>query len=196
MSNGGLKTRDYGNEKSEALTIGKMNAIKLTESSTAEEVASMGLTAVREIFPIKDQESTLAVRLRIEMLTDIVNEVGPEKFLAAIKKAITMSSHRYDCSIRKIRECAGLKEKNPAIEAWKFVTEVMQKHLRPAPEGHYHLEPWVRNEDGKFVTDPVPVIPESVKDAVRAIGGWQALALTSPEYLHQRMKDFINLFEE
>ena len=179
-----------------------MNAIKLSESSRPEEIASIGLQCVREIFPIKDHtESDLAVRLRIEMLTDIVLEVGAERYLAAVKKAITISHNRYDVTIKKIRECAGLRfvpEPAPAYKAWQFVTEVRDRHVRRAPEGHWRLEPWYRVQEGSLTVvavDPPP-IPAPVQRAVQALGGWGALAMCPKEYWYQRLKDFVNVYDE
>ena len=148
---------------------------------------------------MREKESDLAIKLRLEMFTDIVNEVGAENFLSAIKKAITISEHRYAVTVKKVRECAGLIEKrppNPAVQAWAFVVDVLHKHVRRSPEGHYRLEDFVRNVDGEIVVESVPKIPESIIKAVRGVGGWQALANTIPEYLHQRMKDFCAIYEE
>ena len=175
-------------------------------------MAALGLTAIREIFPAREPESDLAAALRLELLTDIVNLVGPERYLEAVKKAITMSSSRYDCTVRKIRFCAGLKESkpvDPAVSAWKLVTDIVRKHVRLGPEGQYRLEPYYAI-DGKsddptaepekslptFSIYPVPEIPEAVQEAVRALGGWRALANTLPEFWHAKMKDFLTLYEE
>lgn len=176
-----------------------MSAIKLDGCSTPEQIASLGLTAIREIFPTRETESELAVRLRIEMLSDIVREVGPERFMAAVKKAITMSHNRFDCTIRRIRECAGVAvvaEPAPAYKAWQFVTEIVHRHVRRWENG-WRLEPWYTSNgtDVATVTE-VPPIPEPIKRAVQAIGGWGMLAACDPQYWPQRMKDFVNLYEE
>jgi hypothetical protein len=177
-----------------------MNAIKLDGCSTPEQIASLGLTAIREIFPARETESELAVRLRIELLSDIVREVGDERFMAAVKRAITMSHNRYECTIRRIRECAGvavLPEPAPAYKAWQFVTQVKDRHVRRDPEGFYRLEPWYTSNgtDVATVTE-VPVIPEPIKRTVQALGGWGALASCPAEFWSQRLKEFVQLYEE
>ena len=167
-------------------------------------MAALGLTAIREIFPAREPESDLAAALRLELLTDIVNLVGPERYLEAVKKAITMSSSRYDCTVRKIRFCAGLKESkpvDPAVSAWKLVTDIVRKHVRLGPEGQYRLEPYYaidgKSDDPRTASVyPVPEIPEAVQEAVRGLGGWRALANTLPEFWHAKMKDFCALYSE
>lgn len=157
------------------------------------------MQCIREIFPVRETESDLAVRLRIELLTDIVVEVGPERFLSAVKDAIKLSDSRYHCTIRRIRQCAGLREMkyvDPAYKAWQFVTDVVQKHIRRGPEGNYRFEPHVRLEGDKAISEPIPVISDAIQKAVRAMGGWQALANTPPEFWAQRMKDFVAMYEE
>ena len=137
--------------------------------------------------------------LRLEMLTDIVNEVGAERFLAAVKKAIAMTNNRYDCTIRKIRTCAGPRDVQPtapAYKAWQTVTEIVQKHVRRAPEGHWRLETCYVCCDAETSVTPVPVIPEPILRAVRCIGGWGAIATCPAEFWHQRMKDFVSVYEE
>jgi hypothetical protein len=182
----------------------RASANKLSEFSKPEEIASVGLQCVREIFPARETESDLAVRLRIEMLTDIVVEVGAERFLAAVKKAITISNNRFDCTIKKIREAAGLRyapDPSPAHKAWQLVVEVVQKHVRRGPEGSFRLEPYYAI-DGQYEDPaaasiyPVPLIPEPTLRAVRCIGGWGALAVCPPEFWHQKLKDFVSVYDE
>jgi hypothetical protein len=103
-------------------------------------------------------------------------------------------------TIKKIRECAGLHyspEPAPAYKAWEFVTEVTRRHVRRDPEGFYRLEPWYTSNGTDVATvTPVPEIPEPIKHAVQAIGGWAALAQCDPQYWAQRMKDFVNCYDE
>ena len=193
---GTTSVKNNGNETQlQRLTT---SAVSLTESSTPEQVAAVGLQIVREIFPVREKESDLATRLRLEMLVDVVNAVGPDRFLEAVKQAITISDSRYHCTIRKIRQCAGLKEPkfvDPAYAAWELVTEIVKKHVRRTDEDGYRMEPYVYLDGDKAVTKPIPTIPDPVLKAVRALGGWQALATTPPEFWAQRMKDFVNLYQ-
>jgi hypothetical protein len=169
-------------------------------SANPEKVAAMGLTLVREFFPTtQNNDSDIAVKLRLELMANIVKEIGPERFIEAVKQAISISASRYECSIKRIRECAGLKttpEPNPAMRAWLLVVEVLHRHVRPGPDGGYRLEASVIFQGGEYVTIPVPTIPEPVSRAVRAIGGWGALVETEPAYIAQRMRDFCAVYSE
>ena len=148
---------------------------------------------------MREQESDLAVKLRLEMMTDIAMEVGAERFMAAVKQAITLSRHRYDCSIARIRECAGLHQgsvMSPAMKAWADVTEIVEKHVRRSPEGGWRLEDHYEQRGGVWWTTPVPTISPAMLRAVKMIGGWAALAQTDPAYWNQRMRDFCAAYQE
>jgi hypothetical protein len=181
-------------------TLVSANAALIHANAEPEKIAALGWQAVRELFPVREAESDLALKLRLEMLSDIVREAGAERFMAAIKLAVTQSRNRHDVSIFRIRECAGLRyvpEPAPAYKAWQFVTQVKDRHVRRDPEGFYRLEPWYTSNgtDVATVTE-VPAIPEPIKRAVQALGGWAALATCPAEFWHQRMKDFISVYNE
>jgi|SRR5579863_4578642 len=165
-----------------------------------ERVAAIAYSLIREVFPTaQNNDSDVAVKLRLELLADIVREIGPEHFMAAIKQAVSISANRYECSIKRVRECAGLKttpEPNPAMRAWLLVIDVVHRHVRPGPDGGYRLESSVIFQGGEYITIPVPTIPEPVSRAVRAIGGWGALVETEPAYIAQRMRDFCAVYSE
>ncbi len=154
---------------------------------------------VREMFPVNQIESDAAAKLRLELMGNIVRAVGPELFLIAVKTAISISKSRWDCSVARVRECAGLSNAPtpaPAMKAWVLVTEIVQRHVREAPEGGFRLEPYTYRVNGDVVTVPVPTIPEPVLTAVRCLGGWGALWSTEPAYWPQRMRDFCHLYDE
>lgn len=176
------------------------NIKKSLSSANPEKIAAIGLTMIREMFvTVANNDSDIAVKLRLELMANIVREIGPERFVEAVKQAISISASRYECSIKRIRECAGLKttpEPNPAMRAWLLVIEVLHRHVRPGPDGGYRLEASVIFQGGEYVTIPVPTIPEPVSRAVRAIGGWGALVETEPAYIAQRMRDFCAVYSE
>lgn len=176
---------------------------KSSESVSAEEarrVAGLGLLALREMFPTRDMESDLAAKLRLEMMTDIVVEVGYDRFMAAVKKAISISRNRFDCSIFRIRECAGLQYQpppSPAHRAWSQVRQYVTRHVRRHPEGGWQIEDFVYLGEGdKACVIKAPELPEATKRAVQTIGGWGALATTPDEFWSKRMADFIAVYEE
>lgn len=151
------------------------------------------------MWPVRDPETDLALKIRIELLAEVVSLVGTERFMEAVKQAIRISHSRYDCSVRKIRECAGLRwqqEPLPAMRAWEFVTQVVARHVRPAPAGGYHLEPWYHLAGEGVTIVEVPLIPDSIQRAVNSIGGWAALAQTDAAYWGQRLRDFRDVYSE
>ena len=126
-----------------------------------------------------------------------MREVGEAQFIAAVKFALKISRNRYDCTVARIRECAGLPwtpPLSPAAAAWAFATKVFTEHARTNAEGQYVLEPrYVKRDDKTFVTPP-PAIPAPVKRAIDALGGWGALADRS--VWGYRYKDFRDLYAE
>ena len=78
-----------------------------------ERVAAVGLAMVREFFPTNQPESDAAARLRIELLAEVVAVVGPDRFRQAVRDAIAVSRSRWDCSVVRIREMAGLRYEPP-----------------------------------------------------------------------------------
>lgn len=159
----------------------------------------MGISAIREFFPTNQPESDAAAKLRLELMGDIVKTVGPELFEIAVKTAISISKSRWDCSVARVRECAGLSNKPtpaPAMKAWSLVTELVQRHVRPGMEGGYRLEPYTYRKGEEVLEIPVPIIPEPVLAAVRCLGGWGALWVTEPAYWPQRMRDFCGAYDD
>lgn len=171
----------------------------LPASYSPRELAGVAWTAVREIFPSTLAESDEALNLRLDLLAEIAVECAPGQFMQAVRKAISLSRSRFDVSVAKVRQCAGLPAdlpQSPATRAWLFVVEVLDRHVRLAPEGGWQLEPFCRNIDGKYEMVPVPAIPGAILKAVRALGGWGALKETEPQYFGQRMRDFEGLYRE
>lgn len=172
-----------------------MNATKSEEFSTPEKAAAVGTLYVKELFPVATPESDMAAKLRLELMTEIAAEVGPENFLRAVRKAISLSRSRYDCTIRKIRECAGLpvEPESPAAVAWSLVTRVFEDHCRLSWNGTYCLEEKVViAKDGIKVTE-VPEVPEAAMRVIRGLGGWGALADRSA--WSYRFRDFKELYQ-
>lgn len=152
----------------------------------------------KEVFPMNLPESELAVAVRLELLAGIAAQVGSVAFFEAVKKAIGTARGRYDVTPLRISEAAGLHHftTHPAVRAWSFVTSVLHRHVREAPAGGYRLEEYVYRNGEQIVTVPVPEIPDAVKRAVAAIGGWVALKQCEPIYFGQKMKDFRECYSE
>ena len=152
---------------------------------------------VREFFPTNQPESLAATALRLELLTEVVATVGPERFLRAVKDAIAVSRNRWDCSVARIREMAGIRHEPPqsrVAAAWEFATQTFINHCRLDPEGRYRLEEKVVLHNSVAEVTPVPLIPPAILRAIQALGGWSALADTSN--WSYRFKDFRELFHE
>jgi hypothetical protein len=157
----------------------------------------MGIAMTREMFPTNQPESDAAARLRIELLAEVVAIVGSERFLRAVKDAIAVSRSRWDCSVSRIREMAGLRYEPPqsrVAAAWNFATQTFLNHARLDPEGRYRLEEKVVLRDGVAEVTPIPEVPQAVWRAVQALGGWSALADTSN--WSYRFKDFKELYRD
>ena len=162
-----------------------------------ERVAAAGLVAIREMFPTNQPESDAAARLRIELLAEIVALVGPDRYQRAVRDAIAVSRSRWDCSVARIREMAGLRYEPPqsrVAAAWNFATQTFLNHARLDPEGRYRLEEKVVLRDGVAEVTPIPLVPPAVWRAVQALGGWSALADTSN--WSYRFKDFKELYRD
>lgn len=163
-------------------------------------MAGVAWQLVREFFSNAPPESDAALKMRIELLAEIVQAVGPDRFNEAVKGALRLARSRYDVTVSRIREQAGLHHVNqltPAAKAWIFVTMVVARHVRRDPEGGYRLEPFVYiDKQGNTVREFAPEIPEPVARAVRTMGGWGALAQTDAQYWGQRMREFRDLYEE
>jgi hypothetical protein len=140
-----------------------------------------------------------ATQLRLELMAEVAEAVGEQRFIRAIRDAIKVSHRRWDCSVARIREMAGLKWTPPlsaTAEAWQLVTRVFIDHCRVDADGNYRLEEKVVNVDGKAQVTPVPEIPLEVKRAIAGLGGWAALAESFPEYWQQKYSAFKELYCE
>lgn len=160
----------------------------------------MAVALIRETFPSQQQESDAAAELRMELLAELVEEVGEQRFVRAVRDTIKVSHRRWDCSVARVREMAGLKWSPPpsnAALAWEFVTQTFLNHCKTDGDGNYRLEiKVVRGDDGLARIIGVPEIPLPVKRAIQGLGGWAALAEAWPEYWQQRYKMFQDLYHE
>ena len=183
-----------GSESQSIVSLKNDNSLA---ASLTERIAATGLQIIREFFPTNQPESDAAARLRIELLAEVVAAVGSERFLRAVRDAIAVSRSRWDCSVAKIREMAGLRYEPPqsrVAAAWDFATQTFLNHARLDPEGRYRLEEKVVLRDGVAEVTPIPLVPPAVLRAVQALGGWSALADTSNWSF--RYKDFRELYRD
>jgi hypothetical protein len=177
----------------------KTNGISFATLSNSEKIAAASWQAVRELFPVANTESDYSVRLRLKLMAQIVEEVGQDRFMLAIEKAISISQRRYDVSIQRIRECAGLRytpPPTPVSLAWEFVTRVFVDHIRTDENGNYRLEDKFFMQDGLVHTIPAPEIPPAIKRAIQCLGGWAAIAEAWPEYIGQKYGQFKEFYRE
>jgi hypothetical protein len=132
-------------------------------------------------------------------MAQIAEEIGTDRFMEAVEKALSVSFGRYAVSPAKIRECAGLRYAPPptaAAIAWAFVTQVFIDHCRRDAEGRYHLEEKVINVDGRAHVTPVPEIPAAIKKAIQSLGGWAALAEAYPNFWSAKWNQFREFYTE
>lgn len=168
-------------------------------STESMRLAAVGLTLVREMFPWNITESDEAAKLRLELMAEIAEEVGERRFVQAVRDAIKVSHKRWDVSVARVREMAGLRwtpQPSPAAQAWQFVTQVFIEHCRPDGDGNYRLEEKIVNFSGTARVFSVPEIPSAIKRAIRSLGGWAALAESHPEYWTQKFNQFKELYSE
>lgn len=136
--------------------------------------------------------------MRLKLLGQLVDEIGETRYMRAIEKAISISHNRWQVTVARIRECAGLyyvPPRQPAAVAWAHIIQVFIDHVRTDGNGNYVLEEKVRNVDGKAVVTPVPAVPAASLRAIRSLGGWAAIAEAWPEYTAQRFREFKDLYE-
>lgn len=175
--------------------------LRSSDFSEAEKVAAVGWTLVREVFPLsptQQRESDLALKLRLKLLAEVVREVGPDRFMAAVEKTIAVSPNRFHCTVARIREMAGLMyqpPRQPAAVAWEQLVQVFVDHVRTDANGNYRPEERVRIVDGETIVTPAPALPEATQRALRSLGGWAAIAEAWPEYIGQKYRDFCSLYE-
>ncbi len=168
-------------------------------SPSSENAAKVAWQAVREMWPTQNTESEFSLKLRLKLMAQIAEEIGSERFMEAVEKAISVSFGRYAVSPAKIRECAGLRWTPPlsaSAQAWALVTRVFIDHCRCDQDGNYRLEEKVVLVDGKAQVTSVPEIPLAVKKAIQCLGGWAALAEAHPEYWGQKANQFKEFFCE
>jgi len=79
-------------------------------------------------------------------------------------------------------------------EAWDLTIRVVTRHIGRDGEGNAVLQPRVYRDGDVFREEPVPDIPEGVRRAVRAMGGWSALADSYPQWTGQRFAQFKELW--
>lgn len=149
------------------------------------------------MFPFSQPESEQAAELRLELMAELAEEVGEQRFVRAVRDAIKVSHKRWDCSVARVREMAGLRHVPPpsaTATAWEFVTQVFIDHVRTDPAGNYVLEEKWTALDGVPTVKPVPFIPFPIKRAVQGMGGWAALAESWPEFWTSKLRDFRELY--
>lgn len=176
--------------------ITTQNATKSAGLTKAEQVAAAGYQLVREFFPSRFEESDAATRVRLSLLGEVVSQVGPDAYEAAIRACLRTARNRNDVTVAAVREAAGLREARPrsdVADAWAFACEVFERHARIDPEGRYRLEPrYHREPDGSLEKIEVPEIPPDVASTIAAMGGWGALADRSNWSF--RYRDFKELY--
>jgi hypothetical protein len=167
-----------------------MNSLKL---------ATVGTALIDETFPSNQKMSDEAAKLRLELLAELAEQVGEQRFVRAVRDTIKVSHRRWDCSVARVREMAGLKwtpPPSPAAQAWELVTKVFIDHCRTDGDGNYRLEEKTVNYGGTARVFPVPEISPAIKKAVQCLGGWAALAESWPEYWQAKFKDFREFYQE
>jgi hypothetical protein len=175
------------------------NGIKSAELSNNEKAAAVAWQGCREIFPVQNPESDFALRLRLKLMAQIVDEIGQDRFMEAVEKAISVSFGRYAVSPARIRECAGLRwtpPPSPAAQAWALVTQVFIDHCRTDENGNYRLEEKIVNVNGVARVFAVPELSPAIKRAIQGLGGWAGLAEAWPEYWSGKLRDFRELYHE
>jgi hypothetical protein len=168
-------------------------------SIDALKLAAVGIALIKESFPTNQAESEQAAELRLELLAELAEQVGEQRFVRAIRDTIKVSHRRWDCSVARVREMAGLRYVPPpslAAQAWEMVTQVFIDHCRTDANGNYRLEDKIVNVNGAARVFHVPEIPLAIKRAIRSLGGWAAIAEAWPEYIGAKYRDFKELYHE
>lgn len=163
------------------------------------KLATVASALIDETFVSNQKMSDEAAKLRLELLAEVAEEVGEQRFVQAVRKAISVSHKRWDCSVARIRELAGLRfvpEPSPAAQMWDLITQVFIDHCRVNQDGNYRLEEKVTIVDGKARVTPVPDISPAAKRAIQCLGGWAALAESFPEYWAQKWTQFREFYSE
>ena len=135
--------------------------------------------------------------MRLELLAELAQEIGEQRFVRAVRDTIKVSHRRWDCSIARVREMAGLKWTTPisaASEAWTLATQVFIDYARIDAEGAYRLEPKYVRRDGKVFVTQAPEVSSAILRAIQSMGGWGCLSDRSN--WSYRYKDFKEIFVE
>lgn len=132
---------------------------------------------IREVFPQRSDvpaETDNAVRLKVDLLAEIYVEVGADRFFRAVKDAISRSHSRYQCTVARVRECAGLSSKLRSDEddAFHEAVSIARKFAVVDCFGKWNLQTKIILQDGVADEIPVPKVSEGMRRAVAAVGGW------------------------
>ena len=159
-----------------------------TSSPNLRDWVKLEVQMLRECIP-GPLLSVEAMQITQNMMVAIAEEIGTEKFHATILKAIETCDRRP--TMAKIRQLAGLNSRlepaqEAAAKAWGIVVTVLTRHIGRDGEGNVILRPFLSRAGETFHEEPVPVIPEGVRKAVAALGGWGGLAESFPQWSGQR----------
>lgn len=150
---------------------------------------------IRELIPgplLSDEARTFY----IDAMTAIAADIGPQAFQAVVGRIVATCERRP--TIATFRKLAGLgmDAPTPAAAAWDLVSMIVVRHLDRDGNGMAFVAPKTRMVDGQAVTEQPPVIPEPVRRAVIALGGWTALAESYPSFWGMRWQHFKDLYHE
>jgi hypothetical protein len=189
--------KSIGNGQVPVLQPSEIKSGDSARESSSAAIAVSGWQMVRELLQ-GPMESDEALQMRIVFLCEIVDEVGAERFIEAVKQAIRISEFRSQVSIGRIRRLCGLdvtEPTTPAVQAWHLVTTVATRFVRRDVNGNAVLEPRVTLDDNRQgIVEPVPDIPDAVAKAVQDMGGWGALQDSFPAWWAQRFQLFKELY--
>lgn len=138
-----------------------------------------------------------AAQLTITMMVDVAVEIGQERFHAAILKAIETCERRP--TVATIRRIAGVNgrleaQQEATASAWELVTKIVTRHIGRDAEGNVRLQGHLIRDGEVFREEPVPEIPEGVRRAVIAMGGWSSLADSHPTFWGARWSHWKELY--
>lgn len=149
---------------------------------------------LREVFPDgRPLPDDAIASLMLDRMQALANEIGPQAFHAAVLKAIDTCTHRP--SIGVLRRLAGVSPRldthaDAVVKAWDHVLKIARRHLGRDGEGNVVLRPFAERTPNGYVERPVPQLTAGVLAGLRVIGGWEALAETSPEFLSAKWAQF------
>jgi hypothetical protein len=167
-----------------------------TSSPNLRDWVKMEVQLLRECIP-GPLLSVEAMQITQNMMVAIAEEIGTEKFHTTILKAIETCDRRP--TVAKIRQLAGLNSRlepaqEAAAKAWGIVVTVLTRHIGRDGEGNVILRPFLSRAGDAFHEKPVPDIPEGVRKAVAALGGWGALAESFPQWNGQKWGQWKELY--